>query len=440
MVTFDLVVDNVTPSVTADNATIIVDEGSFAANGGTFFDPGSDVISMTASIGDVSWDDSNNGNWDWAFATSDGSDENQVVIIAVTDSDGAMSEIDFTLTVNNITPTVTADVASIVVEEGSTAVNGGAFSDPGNDLVTMTASVGTITQDSGNNGAWSWSYNAGDGLDESQIVVITGSDNDGATHEISFTMTITNAAPTILTITAPIDPVPLADVASIVVDVAFSDSAGSADAPFTCDFDYNNDGTVDQTVVTNTFACSGTPNVYTEPGVHAVAVTVTDKDGAAVSGLYEFIVLFDSEGGSVSGGGWIYSEAGWCSLDAACAAAEGRASFAFVARYKKGAIVPSGNTQFRFNVGGLTLDSSEYQWLVVNQAATNAVFKGSGMINGSLAPNGEAYQFMIWATDGNGNPDTFHIKIWWSDGATVHTVYDNGAYQPIGGGNIRVHQ
>jgi hypothetical protein len=39
----------------------------------------------------------------------------------------------------------------------------------------------------------------------------------------------------------------------------------------------------------------------------------------------------------VTGGGWIFSEAGWCQLDDICAGAEGKANFGFVSKYKKGA-------------------------------------------------------------------------------------------------------
>jgi hypothetical protein len=80
---------------------------------------------------------------------------------------------------------------------------------------------------------------------------------------------------------------------------------------------------------------------------------------------------------------------------------------------------------------------------VVNQGGTNAQFKGSGTVNGDPAPTGEAYKFMLWATDGAhkdpAEADTFRIKIWYEDGDDEIAVYDNGFDQPIGGGNIVVH-
>ena len=67
-ITFDLVVNNVAPSVAADNATVTVDEGQTATNTGTFSDPGADTVTITASVGSVT---QTAGAWSWSFATTD---------------------------------------------------------------------------------------------------------------------------------------------------------------------------------------------------------------------------------------------------------------------------------------------------------------------------------------------------------------------------------
>jgi len=82
----------------------------------------------------------------------------------------------------------------------------------------------------------------------------------------------------------------------------------------------------------------------------------------------------------------------------------GKATFGFVAKYKKGAEVPDGNTEFQFHAVELNFHSSSYEWLVVTGGNT-AKFKGVGTKNGE-----GSYKFMIWA--GDGDPDTFRIKIW----------------------------
>ncbi len=108
----------------------------------------------------------------------------------------------------------------------------------------------------------------------------------------------------------------------------------------------------------------------------------------------------------------------------------GKATFGFVSKYKKGASIPTGNTEFQFHAAGLNFHSDSYDWLVVT-GSNFAKFKGVGTINGE-----GTYKFQIWA--GDNDPDTFRIKIWYEDGGEV-VVYDNGMDQEIGAGSIVIH-
>jgi hypothetical protein len=139
-------------------------------------------------------------------------------------------------------------------------------------------------------------------------------------------------------------------------------------------------------------------------------------------------VVYDPNGGFVTGGGWIDSPAGAYTPDPTAA---GKATFGFVAKYKKGATVPDGNTEFQFKAGDLNFKSTSYDWLVV--AGSKAQFKGTGTING----DGD-YEFLI--TAGDGRPDTFRIKIWTVVGGVEQVLYDNGSQQALGGGSIMVHK
>lgn len=137
--------------------------------------------------------------------------------------------------------------------------------------------------------------------------------------------------------------------------------------------------------------------------------------------------------GFVTGGGWIVSQPGAYIADTNLA---GNAYFGFASSYKKGAAVPTGNTEFLFEVGNMNFRSSSYDWLVIT--AGSARFKGSGTINGdALSPDGSEYKFMIWAED---EPDSFRIRIWAEDdvGGEVD-VYDNDGSTEIGGGSIVIH-
>lgn len=45
---------------------------------------------------------------------------------------------------------------------------------------------------------------------------------------------------------------------------------------------------------------------------------------------------------------------------------------------------------------------------------------------------------MLWA--GDGNPDTFRIKIWTEGaGGNETVIYDNGPDQALGGGGVKIH-
>jgi hypothetical protein len=167
---------------------------------------------------------------------------------------------------------------------------------------------------------------------------------------------------------------------------------------------------------------------FTEAGVYNICVRGTDSDCNLGPQECTLLAVYDPTAGFVTGGGWIDSPLGAYAADPTLA---GKATFGFVSKYKKGASVPDGNTEFQFKAGDLNFHSTSYQWLVVNQNYANAQFKGYGAINGS-----GNYGFMIWAGD---NPDTFRIKIWNAADETI-VVYDNGTSQSIGGGSIVIHK
>lgn len=171
-----------------------------------------------------------------------------------------------------------------------------------------------------------------------------------------------------------------------------------------------------------------------EPGTGVYTLVVSAKDAAGNEAEETvFFVVYDPTGGFVTGGGWIDSPSGaYTPDDPEDDDLIGRANFGFVSKYKKGATVPTGQTEFVFQAGGLNFHSSSYEWLVVT-GSNCARFKGSGTINGY----GD-YKFMLWAGDG---PDTFRIRIWIEDESTGEEtpIYDNGHDQAIEGGSIIVH-
>ncbi len=88
------------------------------------------------------------------------------------------------------------------------------------------------------------------------------------------------------------------------------------------------------------------------------------------------MVVYDPEGGFVTGGGWIDSPAGVYAADPLLT---GKANSGFVSKSKKDQSTPVGNTEFQFKSGDLNFHSDSYDWLVI--AGNKAMYKGTGTIN-----------------------------------------------------------
>jgi len=176
-------------------------------------------------------------------------------------------------------------------------------------------------------------------------------------------------------------------------------------------------------------------------GVYDLCVRATDDVGNTGPEECIFLVVYDPDGGYVTGGGWIDSPEGAYVDDPSLT---GKANFGFVSKYKKGAHIPTGETEFQFKVADLNFHSDTYDWLVV--AGPKAMYKGTGTINGS-----GNYGFMLSAIDEKLTPSTnvdlFRIKIWDKDAGDA-IVYDNNMGDAenddpttaIGGGSIVIHK
>jgi hypothetical protein len=91
--------------------------------------------------------------------------------------------------------TVDADQDPVTVGEGSTATNTGTFENVGGGTVTISASIGSITQDDVAK-TWAWSYLSTDGPTDSQTITITAEDDSGPVATTTFQLIVVNVAPT----------------------------------------------------------------------------------------------------------------------------------------------------------------------------------------------------------------------------------------------------
>jgi len=239
------------------------------------------------------------------------------------------------------------------------------------------------------------------------------------------TVTINNVAPTVTSITgAPTAPVQINTPVSLTVNFA---DTGTKDT-HTCSFNWDDmtpsafvAGTVTETVGSGVGTCTGS-KTFTVPGVYTILTSVQDDDtGSVTKGLdTQYVVVFDPNGGFVTGGGWIMSPAG---ASTQFPTATGKANFGFVSKYKKGSNIPDGQTEFQFQAGNLNFHSSSYDVGSLVISSYKAQYKGVGDINGV-----SGYKFILTAYDGdingagNDGIDKFRIKIL---DANNNVVYDN---------------
>jgi len=302
------------------------------------------------------------------------------------------------------------------------------------------------------------------GTDKSGCSVsVTGGDNGAHTITATYsgsvvhaassgtnTLTVTNVAPTVGPITAtPSGPQPMNSTISF--NASFTDP-GKLDT-FTAVWNWD-DGTT-SSCPPNSGACtitwaagSGTvtgSHTFAAAGVYSVTLTVTDDDGGSGASTYQFVVIYDPNGGFVTGGGWFTSAPGSYPDNPT---ATGKASFGFVSKYQSGknaTNVPTGETEFQFKDGDLNFHSSTYDGGSLVISGYKATYRGTGTVNGT-----GSYKFLVVAYDGDrpggGGVDRFRIKI--TNGTTI--VYDNrmGVSEDIdnadptaiGGGSIVIHK
>ncbi|HLF45459.1 MAG TPA: LamG-like jellyroll fold domain-containing protein [Chitinophagaceae bacterium] len=265
-------------------------------------------------------------------------------------------------------------------------------------------------------------------------VTWTATDANGNTATCSQMVTvIDNQPPTINSVSGPVDPV----VVNIPINLNVTYSGNNITSASIIWGDVSPEQTI--AFPSNNFIV---PHTYNVPGVYTAIVTLKNNCGViSIPYQYQYVVVYDANGGFVTGGGWINSLAGAYRPDLTLS---GKANFGFESKYQKGTSVPSGNTQFKFQTGGMNFKSTNYDWLVI--AGSRAQFKGTGTINGS-----GNFGFILTAVDGDlGNnvyPDLFRIKIWDKNNADV-IVYDNqyGASDgdalntQIAGGSIVIHK
>jgi PKD domain len=364
--------------------------------------------------------------------------------------------VNVTVTAVNDAPVVTAGADKTGNENDTIAVSASFTDTESGDTHTCSinwgdgtpASSGTVVEPTGATpGTCTGTHQylddkpSGTAVDDYTVTITVADDGttnaapDPKSGSATLEATISNLAPAVTGMTGPSGPVALGGSASVTTNYT---DVGTQDT-HTCTYSWD-DSSPNTTVSgtgSGTGSCTGS-HTYATAGVYTVGVTVTDDDTGATTSKYEFVVVFDPSAGFVTGGGWIMSPQG---AYTAGPTLSGKANFGFVSKYKKGASVPEGQTEFQLHFASFNFHSSAYQWLVVSSNGTKAQFKGDGTLNGS-----GGYGFLLTAYDSA--PDRFRIKIW--NKATSAVVYDNrigtsedidtADPQEIAGGSIVIHR
>ena len=352
----------------------------------------------------------------------------------IRDKDGGESEYTGTVTVNNVAPTATFGNDGPVNEGTPFHLDLTNPQDVAADIPGLTYAF-----DCGSGyGVFGATSTATCPTTDNGTPSVKGKvkDKDGGVTEYTATVTVNNVAPDIIVpLNIPLNPI----AAGTPVNLTWTFTDPGADN-WTCKISWDQPVAYEPSFSTSPGVRSCTASKVLSAGVYTVTVYVDDGDGGSdTETATAYIVVYDPNGGFVTGGGWITSPLGAYVADPALT---GKATFGFVSKYQKGATVPTGNTEFQFHAGNLNFKSTVYQWLVI--AGARAQYKGEGTINGA-----GRYGFLLTGIDGQvsggGGVDKFRIKIW--DFVTNAVVYDNqpGALDDspnattLGGGSIVIH-
>ena len=364
---------------------------------------------------------------------------NREATITVADRHGITGTATVAIAIVNHVPVANAGGDRSGAEGSAIAFDASASSDEDGDALSYAWTFGDGT--SGTGAAPTHTY-ADNGSYQARVTV---TDLYGGSAAAAVTVTITNVAPTVGPISgAPIDPIEAGS--PVTLTASFTDPGlgdthtGSVRWNFTQAFvaaDMTRSPTANAPGTISTSATLAA-------GVYTATLRVRDDDGGegTTTTSPDYIVVFDPEGGFVTGGGWINSPVGACRLTSACGTVTGKATFGFVSRYLNGANKATGNTEFKFQAGNFRFSSTSYDWLVVN--SFRAQYRGSGTVNGV-----DGYSFLLSAIDGDlkngGGADLFRIRILDAAGTVV---YDNEIKQSenadptttLGGGSIQIHK
>ena len=180
-----VVINNVAPTPSIDSISAPRLEGTSISFAGSATDPAgaNDTLTFVWNFGDGSAVVTGS-NATHTFADNG----TYKVTLTVSDEDNGTTTTTQTIVISNVAPTPVVHQTVVEANASNFVINTGTVFDPGDDTVTLAASIGTVTMNS--NGTWTWTYDASREIQESLIVTITAADEDGGSRSVSFTAVI----------------------------------------------------------------------------------------------------------------------------------------------------------------------------------------------------------------------------------------------------------
>jgi YVTN family beta-propeller protein len=181
------VIANIAPTIALSRAASTNEGSIYTLTLGVVIDPGTDTVtSYIVDWGDTTTSDTYTTGGAVTHTYADGP-SSPVISIDLVDEDGTHTNVaGGSVTVNNVPPTVAVNTSIVTINESETANNTGTYGDVGDDVVTLSASAGTVINNG--NGTWSWSFNSTDGPDDGKDVTITATDSDQASTDTTFSL------------------------------------------------------------------------------------------------------------------------------------------------------------------------------------------------------------------------------------------------------------
>ena len=141
---------------------------------------------------------------------------------------------------------------------------------------------------------------------------VTATDDDGGEGTAGATVTVHNVAPVVEPIVAPLDPVQINTDVATSADFADLGTENTHTAEWDWDYQgWDEAATSAGTVIEDNGSGTVTgSHSYSLPGVYTLQLTVLDDDTGQDTQEFRYVVVYDPDGGFVTGGGWIDSPEG----------------------------------------------------------------------------------------------------------------------------------